>query len=114
MTRKFEGDINELEELLKQSGISGHWQDDGKGKHTFRNTEGGILNWWQNTGTLNFQGNAKAKAALETVFEGPSSGQSSSITASSHKKVGSHKQIFIVHGHDTEARDQLELVLRLF
>lgn len=54
MTRKFEGDLNELKDLLEQFGISGRWQDDDKGKHTFRNTEGGVLNWWQNTGTLNF------------------------------------------------------------
>ena len=81
MTRKFEGDFNELKKLLEQSGISGRWRDDGKGKHTFRNTEGGVMNWWQNTGTLNFQGNTKAKVALEAIFETPSSGQSSSIIA---------------------------------
>ena len=112
MTRKFEGDINELKTLLQQSGIPGRWQDDSKGKHTFRNTDGGVINWWQNTGTLNFQGNAKAKAALEAVFDGTSLVQSPSVVTPGHKKAGGHKQIFIVHGHDTEARDQLELVLR--
>lgn len=112
MTRKFEGGLNELKELLEQSGISGRWQDDAKGKHTFRDTGGGILNWWQNTGTLNFQGNANATAALEAVFDDTSLGQSSSVITSGHKKVRDHKQIFIVHGHDTEARDQLELALR--
>lgn len=110
MANKFEGTIDELKEKVEQAGISGDWEDDGNGKHTFRDKRG-VLNWWSSTGTINFQGSSDAKARLEAVFEDSTEEQSFPDKSSDQAPPSSHKQIFIVHGHDEEARDQLELAL---
>lgn len=55
MPKKFYGTIEELKLLVNLTGIRGRWRADGSGKHTYRSSEGGILNWWTN-GTVNFQG----------------------------------------------------------
>ena len=69
MAGKFEGTLDELKALLEQAGFSGRWSDDGRGKHSFRSSENGVLNWWPNTGSLNFQGKAESKTKLEAQFE---------------------------------------------
>ena len=113
MTEKYRGSFDELKVIVASTGINGEWSDDGSGKHVFRSRTGGMLNWWESKGTLSFQGTADAKKELEESI-GPllscdikvGSGLPSSITKEENK------QIFIVHGHDEESRDQLELALR--
>lgn len=64
MSMKFDGTIEELKYLVKSTGIRGKWSEDGSGKHTYRSTEGGVLNWWTN-GTVNFQGKTHAQLMLK-------------------------------------------------
>ncbi len=64
MPNKFHGSFNELKNIVKSTGVWGEWQSDGS-KQTFRSHEGGILNWWQSSGTVQFQGKAKGKLILE-------------------------------------------------
>jgi len=86
---------------------------DGKdGSYQYRDMEGAILNWWPSTKKVTFQGNGEAKKRLEAALEGaasprPAPGSGAPAAASSVKK----RQIFVVHGHDKDTRDQLELVL---
>lgn len=93
--------------------MRGDWSSDGLGKHTFRSEEGAVLNWWENKGTLQFQGRPDAANSLEEAVSGvldeemPLDG-SDGYNQPTYTKP---RQIFIVHGHDTDARDQLELVL---
>jgi predicted nucleotide-binding protein len=110
MPPKFKGPLLELKELVEKAGVDGQWKDDGQGKTTFRSSEGGVLNWWPATGTIQIQGTADAKAELEQAFA------TAEQTSTPKKKPAKpsakqQRQIFIVHGHDAPARDQLELIL---
>lgn len=108
MSLRFNGTPIELKALIEAAGITGRWAEDGQGKTEFRSLQGGVLNWWSRTGTVNCQGNQVAKAALESALAAPGSGGAASVSSSGR---GS-RQIFVVHGHDTGTRDQLELALR--
>lgn len=107
---KFHGDIEELKAAVATVNLIGTWSENPNGAtfyYSFRARTGEILNWWPNKGTLAFQGSntetfkEKLALALGTTY-------TPVINSSSPKSA----QIFIVHGHDTEARDQLELILR--
>jgi predicted nucleotide-binding protein len=108
MANKFKGSLDELKAHIEAAGIQGAWSEDSQGKHTFRSHGGGVLNWWPGTGTVQLQGQADAKAALEQAYSGavPTVAAKPAVAASKPPR-----QIFIVHGHDSEARDQLELAL---
>jgi predicted nucleotide-binding protein len=110
MANKFEGTIEKLQMLISVAGLKGKWEDDGQRKHTFRSSDGGILNWWQSSGTVQVQGQEKAKAKLGEAIEGGAI-VSSREAAPALVAPQIPKQIFIVHGHDSEAWDQLELAL---
>ncbi len=107
MAIKHKGTLDDLK--AKVAGINGSWHDDGNGKHTFRSQEGGVLNWWPSSGTIQIQGQETAKTILELAI----SGESRPVPSSSIESptTSAPRQIFIVHGHDSDARDQLELAL---
>ena len=109
MAIKFYEEIEALRRLIETNGIKGDWSEDGNGKHTFRSQQQGILNYWPHNGTIQCQGKAEPKAELETIFS--SEGSEASPTATTTSK-DERTKIFIVHGHDTSALEQLELVLR--
>jgi predicted nucleotide-binding protein len=112
MLNPFHGTIDELKAAVDSLGISGEWASDGHGKHTFRSRSKGVLNWWETKGTIQVQGQPQGKEELASALESALSGrqsvgsQAQAATSSSNKA-----QIFIVHGHDVNARDQLELAL---
>ena len=111
MSIKFDGTIDELKEKVDQAGIQGRWQTgNGDEKCVFRSNNSGVLNWWPRTGTLQFQGSAKGKPELEALFESRLSAISPSELPNT--STDNQRQIFIVHGHDVQARNDLELALR--
>ena len=69
MTYEFQGSIEVLEDIVRVTEISGDWQVDRAGKHTFRSYDGGILNWWPSSGTVQFQGKPEGKAIIERALE---------------------------------------------
>lgn len=100
---KFLGNLDTLQAAVASCHRMGEWTEIGN-KHCFRARTGEILNWWPSTGTIQFQGANPAafEAALSASVESPSPvAKATSPTA----------KIFVVHGHDRDARDQLELVL---
>src|SRR5258706_1757260 len=101
--------LTSLRAFVEKSGFDGDWSD-GPGKYVFRSRNGAILNWWGAHGTVQFQGEPTDRSRLEAIFgDGASlSERVNSVPAQAQEK----HQIFIVHGHDTDARDQLELALR--
>src|SRR6266850_812724 len=108
MPNKYHGSIEDLKALIEIATIKGNWEDDGQGKHTFRSKDGTLLNWWPSTGTFNLQGSQQGKDKIERgVFQGEA--MSLAVPVPVSRKL---QHIFIVHGHDSDARDQLELVLR--
>ena len=52
----FLGNSQVLMLAIEYAGINGYWRKLGD-QHQFRSDNGGVLNWWPRTGTINFQGN---------------------------------------------------------
>ncbi len=82
--------------------------NDNGNQHSFRGNTGEVLNWWPAKGTLQFQGKNRDhfRTTLSTALEDQA--PATAIAATEEAKI------FVVHGHDRDARDQLELVLRRF
>ena len=102
MAEKFFGTVDELQ--AKFACVQGSWAEK-NGQISFRSQRGGVLTYWPNKGTLLFQGQNLGRQELEEIFhmnESPSQGTYSSPP---------RREIFIVHGHDSDAKDQLELCL---
>lgn len=103
---KFHGTLDELKVAVKACGLKGDWKDNEKASnHQFRGRTGEILNWWPGKGTLQFQG--QNQEAFSTALAGAIAG----ATPATPLSVAANANIFVVHGHDRDARDQLELVL---
>ncbi|MDH5824281.1 nucleotide-binding protein [Luteimonas sp. RD2P54] len=104
---KFHGELADLVAQVEQLGLAGTWQENAEaGVHQFRAKSGEILNWWPRTGTLSTQG-ANSVAFKEAVLK--VLGDAREVPQA---EADARARIFVVHGHDREARDQLELVLR--
>lgn len=114
MAANFEGTAEELMAKVAGAGVAGEWATDGQGKHSFRSKKGGFLNFWPSKGTLQFQGKADPKAELEAIFtDGGAIAMPVGVTNGTPQKVADRRtKIFVVHGHDSTALEQLELVLR--
>jgi predicted nucleotide-binding protein len=106
MTLKYLGTYKALQNLIERAGIAGDWSDKPGGLRSFRASAGGIVNWWPSTGTIQFQGPAEGKATLKQAVFPEEPGPNAPATS----PLAPH-QIFIVHGHDIDARDQMELTL---
>lgn len=102
---KFQGELDQLKAAIESAGYKGEWTED-KVKRCFRARTGEVLNWFTSTGTLQIQG--KAQDSFRTKIEAALAGNVMDVTP---KTPASDRKIFIVHGHDREARDQLELIL---
>ena len=112
MATSFDGSLEELTAKIASADISGEWSEDGQGKHSFRSKKGGLLNFWPSKGTLQFQGKPEPKSELEAVFASPSASPAPPAPAPAPAKAEERTKIFVVHGHDHLALEQLELVLR--
>lgn len=102
---KFHGSLDELKAAVENTNLDGTWSEK-DGKTEFRSKGGAILNWWPKTGTLQFQGNKTESERLEAGVRAALEG---GVTVA---QPSSGPRIFVVHGHDKTALEQLELVLR--
>lgn len=103
---KYVGDNKSFRDRVEALGIKGKWAASDGTKECFRaDVLKVIINWWPKTGTVQIQGKDSSAyfEKIHEVLEGES------FVASNPKN---QLTIFIVHGHDKEARDQLELMLR--
>lgn len=103
---KFHGELDELKQAVDACGLKGDWTaNDNSKNHSFRGKTGEVLNWWPSKGTLQFQGHNQDafRVALSAALAGQA--PATAIAAAAAAKI------FVVHGHDRDARDQLELVL---
>ena len=131
--QKYRGDFEELREMVARLKHPGEWLGDNK-KRVYRADSGAVLNWWPSTGTLQLQGPAEACSALETALSGAlrddgvtgvgrtglavsgreralDTAPRSDSSASDGMETSNVETVFVVHGHDEAAREQLELVL---
>lgn len=100
---KFHGEFGQMEAAVASTGKAGEWEAKENGQYCFRAKTGEVLNWWGNTGTWTTQG-ANPQPFGEAV-------QAALGGAPPPVKAEKAAKIFVVHGHDRDARDQLELVL---
>jgi hypothetical protein len=68
MKLKFRGNYRRLQKCVSRTGLGGGWRDLKHGQQQYRTDDGGILNWWQSTGTITFQGEQSAAKELERAF----------------------------------------------
>ncbi|MGC9369293.1 MAG: TIR domain-containing protein [Paracoccaceae bacterium] len=111
MADVFHDGIEALMARVAASGIIGEWTEEAGGtKHVFRSRERGVLNYWPNKGTVQYQGKPEAQAPLKAVLAGdaPAAAVPKAAAAAKDERT----KIFVVHGHDRHTLDQLELILR--
>lgn len=109
---EFSGEFEGLKGLVTEIGYVGQWNDIAGGKQ-FKSSDGAILNWYSSTGKLLFQGKTEVQEKFKTLLEGRLYGtsQPSQVPSCKTEELSDNKRVFVVHGHDTTAREQLELVL---
>ena len=116
---KHEGTLEDLQTIVRGCGFSISEVKDQEHGHQIKTMEGAIVNWYTSTGTLSIQGKKAPKESLIAAW-GSYTGASSTppeITENSpapespSNPTVANKKVFLVHGHDTTAREQLELVL---
>ena len=103
---KFYGTLEQLKEAVGAAGCVGEWQEKPNNVWRFVNRDNGGLNWSVNKGTIWFDGPDEAKKRLTAAIEAALHGGEPTTAV-----VAEEGTIFVVHGHDTGAREQLELVL---
>ena len=100
---KFNGSIDELKKHVDYISRQGDWSGDDT-KWCFRSKIGELINWWPKTGTLQLQGQGQDKLQTDLA-------RSFGSSEAFQRSTKGQRRIFIVHGSDTEALDQLQLVL---
>ncbi len=105
---KHKGNLEELQAVVSSIGLSGDWSIAKGGNHKFDGLSGEVINWWPKTGTVQVQG--QNRDAIQNLLAEPISGGLNDGPVVTPRR-NDEKHIFVVHGHDREARDQLELVL---
>lgn len=69
MGLRFTGSDEELKEKLKPLSMDGELRKLNENQFQFIHQNGGIMNWYPTTGTINFQGNPKGKILLEEMID---------------------------------------------
>lgn len=107
----FKGGFDELKAFIATCDLDGEWSDLDNGGKQFRAENGACINWWVTTGRVQVQGKQGARdevlAALATAQGLAPPSPSAPAATKGHTK----QKVFVVHGHDSVAREQLELVL---
>lgn len=65
MATRFSGTIGELKTKLASLETAGSWTDVNANQHQFRHNDGGVMNWFPSTGSINFQGKPVGRDALQ-------------------------------------------------
>lgn len=104
---KFHGTFDELKVKLAPLNLDGEWREMANGISKFCLRDKSGLNWSSTKGTIWCDGPPAVKAALEARID-EAFNPGGAVMAEPDR--GS--TIFVVHGRDHDARDQLELVLR--
>lgn len=118
---KHEGTLDDLITKIKGCGFTPGDVNEKEHGYQIKTAEGAIVNWFPSTGTVNMQGKPMPKQQLTeawAAFEGQSASlPSTDDTADTpspeapRNPASAGKKVFIVHGHDDKAREQLELVI---
>ena len=107
---EFKGSFEDLQAAVAKLPCTGKWSDIEHGKQ-FRTDEGSMLNWFTASGKITFQGPSAAKTKLQELFTGVPATKPVLLAHPPAAAAASKEKVFVVHGHDTVSREQLELVL---
>jgi hypothetical protein len=64
---KIRGSVKKLQKCVARTKVGGAWHEFPNGHWQFRTHDGAILNWWESSGTVNFQGKDRGRA-FEKAF----------------------------------------------
>lgn len=118
---KFSGTLEDLLTTIRGCGFAPDQVVEQEHGHQVRTVEGAIVMWYPSKGTLVFQGPKNPKERLQgawssytgaTALASPANPAEPVQAPSAPANVATaNKKVFVVHGHDPVAREQLELVL---
>lgn len=116
---KHKGSFEDLKTMVRGVGREITSAEPSGNAYQIKTEDGAILNWYESTGTVQFQGKPEAKSKLEidlATYTGIAPPASVPTPVSAQASVQSTVQtnsskVFVVHGHDSVAREQLELVV---
>ena len=116
---KFDKTLQDLKATIEGCGFTIESVNEQQGGHQIRTSDGAVVNWFTATGTLSVQGKKEARSRFEDAWS-TYNGTSATPKAKPEQPAGptspanpatASKKVFVVHGHDSAAREQLELVL---
>ena len=118
---KHNGSFEDLQAVVRAVGFEISTAEDKGNLKQIKTSCGAILNWYPSTKNLQFQGKPERKSKLENamatytgtpvaVAVAPD-GTVSGLPGSPIVDTATSKKVFVVHGHDVTAREQLELIL---
>ena len=67
MATRFSGTIEELKAKLASLDTLGSWMEVNSNQHQFRHNNGGVINWFPSTGSINFQGKPAGRDSLKAT-----------------------------------------------
>lgn len=105
----FTGSLDALKSLVQSCNAVGEWTEIASA-HQFRSQDGAILNWYPSRGRVVYQGNPDRSEALRAALSAASSPGAMQRT-SDEQLPSARPRVFVVHGHDNQSREQLELIL---
>lgn len=70
MATRFSGTIEELKAKLASLATVGSWLVVNANQHQFRHHDGGVMNWFPSTGSINFQGKPELRDFLQATVAG--------------------------------------------
>lgn len=115
---KHNGSFEDLKTMVRAVGREITHSGPSGNAHQIKTRDGAVINWYESTGTVQFQGTPEAKNNLEAdlaTYTGiPAAvpvNAASPATAATPATAPAASKVFIVHGHDSVAREQLELVV---
>lgn len=113
---KYSGPIDDLRQAIAGSGTRVKVEEKGN-LYILRAATGAICTWTPTTGRLVFQGKPGEREKLEEIVGKfverriKKAVQPTLSSVAPTKRKPKNKKIFVVHGHDLVAREQLQLVL---
>lgn len=105
---KFKGTFDNLKQFVASAELSGEWREIEHG-YQFRAEDGAILNWYPTKGSLTYGGPPEARNAIAKRLSQKAVSAVPAEVASARE--GERPRVFVVHGHDQVACEQLELIL---
>lgn len=118
---KHDGSLDDLKTVVEGCGFTISDEKPHGNGHQLVTQQGVIVNWWPSTGKVSIQGNPQAKQKFEAAWTDYSGEDIPlSVSASTNEAIDpegpanptqANKKVFLVHGHDSVSREQLELVL---